>query len=342
LYISNDLLESSNIEIQFLGSQVCHNIIKVLYQKIKEKIVDFYINKEELMKYRQTFLNKIMERLNKSPQIVLERLCFGVSVIMTLGILSFWDNGVEDIINFGKLSTDNCLLSLIILENIPKEWTEIHISNKLHLKIRDLFKEKVKLIDQYAIDLLQQCFSITDINLKNNLIEKIFNLIISWIRFGINIFKNSLMSELVLKHMDENNMKLITNIFAESCCKSEFSRIYEDQEKYDLSTILQLIDKETYDSIEKTIILINSSILNLLNDKNIYQNYNLINYLTIIFSYIIENFIFILFLKNNTSNISLIILYNLSTLKIKKISQKLFEIFQEMREFINKVINIII
>lgn len=89
------------------------------------------------MKYRQTFLNTIIERVNKSPQIVLERLCYGVSIIMTLGILSFWNDCVEDIITFGKLSTDNCLLSLIILENIPKEWSEIHISNKNHLKVNE-------------------------------------------------------------------------------------------------------------------------------------------------------------------------------------------------------------
>lgn len=196
----------------------------------------------------------------------------------------------------------------------------------------------MNIINLYVTELLQQCFSLNDTNVKNSLIEKIFTLIISWIKFGINIFKNSEMSELVLKHMNENNMKLISNIFAESCCKSECSRIYEDQEKYDLPTILQLIDKETYASIEKTIMLINSYMTNLLNEKNLYQNYNLINYLSIIFSYIIENFIFILFQKTNISDISLILLYNLSTMKIKKISQKLFEIFREMREFINKVI----
>jgi hypothetical protein len=133
--ISNELLESSNIEIQFLGSQVIYRIIKILYQKVKERIVEFYLNKEELMKYREVFLNKIIERMKNSRQVVLERLCFGVSIIATLGILSFWENCIEDLIQFGNLSSEHCLLSLIILENIPKEWTEIHISNKHHLKV---------------------------------------------------------------------------------------------------------------------------------------------------------------------------------------------------------------
>ena len=176
-----------------------------------------------------------------------------------------------------------------------------------------------------------------DNNMKNNFIDKSFNLIISWIKFGINIFKNPEMSELVLKQLNDNNMKLISNIFAESSCKSIYSRIYEDQEKYDLPSILQLVDKETLTSIEKTITLINDLISQLYNEKNLYQNYNMINHLSIIFSYILENYIFILFLKNSTSETSLMLLFNLSTMKIMKISQKLFEIFREMREFINKV-----
>lgn len=200
-----------------------------------------------------------------------------------------------------------------------------------------MFKEKLDIIQNYTVNILRQSLNITDQNLRNNLIDKSFNLIISWIKFGINIFKNPDMSELVLNYMNENNMKLISNIFAESCCKSPYSRIYEDQEKYDLAEIMQMIDKETLTSIEKTIILINNLISNLYNQKNIYQNYNMINYLTIIFSYILENFIFILFLKNSSSEISLMLLYNLSTIKIKKISQKVFEIFREMRDFINKV-----
>ena len=95
------------------------------------------MNKDELTKYRDVFFNKIIEKLKKSPQIVLERLCFGISIIMTLGILSFWENCVEDIINFGNLSNDHLLLSMIILENVPKEWTETHISNKHHLKVNE-------------------------------------------------------------------------------------------------------------------------------------------------------------------------------------------------------------
>lgn len=54
---------------------------------------------------------------------------------MTLGILSFWENCIEEIINFGIQSSEHCLLSIIIIENIPKEWSEIHISNKHHLKV---------------------------------------------------------------------------------------------------------------------------------------------------------------------------------------------------------------
>jgi len=201
-----------------------------------------------------------------------------------------------------------------------------------------LFKEKLKIIENFIIKILETSLIMSDNEIKRNLIDKVFNLIISWIKFGINIFQSPRMSELILKQLNDNNMKLISNIFSESSCKSIYSRIYEDQEKYDLHSILQLVNRETLTSIENTIALINDLISKLYNEKNVYQNYNMINHLSIMFSYILENFIFILFLKNKTSEMSLMPLYNLSTMKILKISQKLFEIFREMREFINKVI----
>jgi hypothetical protein len=201
-----------------------------------------------------------------------------------------------------------------------------------------LFKEKIKLIEIYTTNVMKNCVALIENNVKTGFIDKVFSLIVSWIKFGINIFKNPELSESVLKLMNDSNMKLISSIFAESCSKSDFARIYEDQEKYDLPSVIQLIDKDVLMSIQKTICMINSSISSLYNEKNGFQNYNIINHLSIIFSFILENFIFILFMKNQTSEISLLLLFNLSTMKIKKISQKLFEVFREMRDFINKVI----
>jgi hypothetical protein len=47
---------------------------------------------------------------------------------MIIGRNIYWDNCVEDIINFAKQSNEKCVISLIILENLSKEIQELNLS----------------------------------------------------------------------------------------------------------------------------------------------------------------------------------------------------------------------
>ena len=58
---------------------------------------------------------------------------------MAMGICCFWDICVEDILSFahssGKINEENCIISLIILENINKELNEISMNHKVALRV---------------------------------------------------------------------------------------------------------------------------------------------------------------------------------------------------------------
>ena len=54
---------------------------------------------------------------------------------MIVGISSYWENCVEDIISFAKISNEKCVLSLIILENLAKEQQDLHLSEIDRLKV---------------------------------------------------------------------------------------------------------------------------------------------------------------------------------------------------------------
>lgn len=127
--------------IQQFGAMVklSFNIIKILYQNIKEKIVDFYQKKDEFLFIRDRLISIIVEKKDKLHPKALERICFSVSILMTTGLCCFWDNCVEDIISFaysgGLINHENCIITLKILENINKELNEIPINHKVNLRV---------------------------------------------------------------------------------------------------------------------------------------------------------------------------------------------------------------
>jgi hypothetical protein len=84
--------------------------------------------------------NILLKYKAKLNQKCLERICFGISILMTMGICSFWENCVEEIFNnfvysVGELNYENCLITLIILENISKELNEIQINHRVSLRV---------------------------------------------------------------------------------------------------------------------------------------------------------------------------------------------------------------
>jgi hypothetical protein len=85
-------------------------------------------NREVFLNYRELIFNKLIEGIRVYPTKVIDRLCLTISVFMIIGRNIYWDNCVEDIINFAKQSNEKCVISLIILENLSKEIQELNLS----------------------------------------------------------------------------------------------------------------------------------------------------------------------------------------------------------------------
>ncbi len=122
------------------------------------------------------------------------------------------------------------------------------------------------------------------------------------------------------------------------------SKYYLYNDKYNLEEILESFDKDVLSSIENTVKLISEHTLKYLSNNSsetienlVIKHYKIISKLGNILSDILENFIFILFLKNETSKISLQLLSFYIVMKNRKISRLFFEPISEMREFIMKV-----
>lgn len=121
------------------------------------------------------------------------------------------------------------------------------------------------------------------------------------------------------------------------------SKIYQYQEKYDIKEILEIFDKDVLSSIDGIIRRISQDTLKYLsseqntNENMIIKHFKVVSKLANILSDILENFTFILFLKNETSNIALQLLSFYIVIKNRKISRLFFETISEMRDFINKV-----
>jgi hypothetical protein len=122
------------------------------------------------------------------------------------------------------------------------------------------------------------------------------------------------------------------------------SKYYLYNDKYNLEEILESFDKDVLSSIENTVKLISEYTLKYLsnnssgnNENLIIKHYKVVSKLGNILSDILENFIFILFLKNETSKITLQLLSFYIVIKNRKISRLFFEPISEMREFIMKV-----
>lgn len=78
----------------------------------------------------------IVEKMKTLPVKVLERLCLSISLLMIIGISSFWATCVEDMLGFATQSNENCIISLLIFEGIAKELKELRGLLELELKVK--------------------------------------------------------------------------------------------------------------------------------------------------------------------------------------------------------------
>ena len=358
--ICKQLVNSDDTNSQFLGAFFIH-------QTLRENINEISESKEIFLKYRDLIFHDLLEKLKSSNAIIIERICYSVAILMAVGIISHWETCVEDLIQFGKISKENCYLALIILQNIMKELNELQIAGKKMLRIKDVLIEKVNLINDF-INLLLESFCANKANLLANSFEAKFlnqtlDLIHSWIKLDLNILKDHKLLSALFVCFSIENCEKISEIFSESICLSKSGKKYYLQNEYDVDVLYEKSDKLEINSIdiisEFLNVFISESIMGnavseespikklLINTSNadnaaVFPKLNsdekllaLGNFANV-FASIFEFFPNLLFMKNALSSILLNSLFSFLAHKGRKISSRMFMAFNEIKEFVNR------
>lgn len=95
----------------------------------------FMDSKEEFLKIRTLIFQKLLEANKNSNQIVIERICYSISLLMLIGIVTYWPDCIENIIEYSTQSNENCYISMLILENLNKELGEINLQIKIQHRV---------------------------------------------------------------------------------------------------------------------------------------------------------------------------------------------------------------
>lgn len=328
------------------------------------------------MGYRDLIFLELLEKLKNTNSIIIDRVCYSVSILVAIGISSYWPECIEDIIRYAKISKENCYLGLIILSNVVKELKELQITGKKIMRIKDCLIEKCSLVSEFAFLLLEN-FCATANNFHNQSESKFFNnildLIQNWLKLNLNILKSTKIMAILFLCFNTDNSELICDIISEAISVSKNAKYYIINSEHDINILLQKIDEIEIQSISLIIdfidVFVNENILeqtvsldspirklfeqyynkginsnNFNSKEKLFPNLKLTNgdkalvlsNLVNIMSSIFENFVFLVFTKNSLSGSLFRLFFYFVTHKNRKISAKMFMSFNELKEFINR------
>ena len=142
----------------FINSQNAYNICIELYKtnseqekkfslfmlyQITSKNVSNLIDDKNLFKLYKNNLFEILSTLNEnSENIMIEKICNSISILILIGLVRYWPESIEDILNFGKRNNFNTYLTVTILSDLENELNNLKIEGKLTFKMRNILIEK--------------------------------------------------------------------------------------------------------------------------------------------------------------------------------------------------------
>ena len=302
----------------------------------------------------------------KEPgKLIRKTISDSLTVIIISGIFYHWTTCIEDLIK-ECYSSGNLEYIYIVLRALGSIDLLIHYNSEIlkdeayedSVKISQKGKQQIKdkLIDnrKFVIDFLLNIYkhigNISNINFRKIIVSQLFDTTKCWINFGLNLLKNSDISQMIYTIMEycilENpeyfsNMIIDTINNSKNCKTYKYITINENSSPEILSQKLyNSIDKEEKEGMESLL----RFILPKLDDLKIkYTNNNLNEYESKLFkeyakilSSVIESYIYLFFdFKNDLSEKILSWLNYFLKHKKRSISLLFFEGLNEMREFIN-------
>lgn len=300
----------------------------VLYQSIKENVNTLIQSKDKFANIKNLIFTQMLPSLEMCPQIVIERVCYSISILMLIGTVTFWQDCIEDILQFAAMSNSNCYFATIILSNFSNELNELQISQKMIYMIKDVLMDKNLQIKNFINLILTNANNVNDKEMFKKLYIKTIDLAKGWISFEINVLAVPNMTKMLIDNIDEENVDNISELFMKMLEFAKSAKI-EDNVEGSIEEYLNKVNKDEMTSVEYIIEVIVKYLSNNKIDDDI------LNGLSKIFSSISENFIFLFFAKNDLSKKLLELFYFFISYKKRAISNKFFESINNMRTFIN-------
>ena len=304
----------------------------IIYQIIKEHANYIIENKTYFENIKNIIFNDILQVMIKennqivNNNLIIERICYSITIIMLLGLITYWPESINDILNFGKISDIHTFLTIIILSNCNNELDELNIGIDKKFKIKTFLIEKKEIIKQFINIIL-----INSEKIDGKMYNKTVELAKNFITFELNILQMPEMTKTILKNINKSNIDLISELFCESLNCAISAKLENNFNDLDIN---DFISKTNIDEMMSLSYLI-EKIINYIQNNNNNIDEDIIDGLAKIFASISENFIFYFFIKNDNSQKLLELFYYFISNKKRKISYKLFEGLNQMKTFIN-------
>ena len=353
---SNDISEKQKANIYFSNlKEKCNNYLDLsielfnksnslqdklissilIYQYIKEHY-GYFIDNQILYNNTKNFLinNALISFTNidifndKEISLIIEKICYSISIILLLGCINYWQNGIEDILSLSKETINHIYLATIILGNCGEELYDLFLTKSQENKIKEKFvnnKDNFKLfINSIIIN------SSIDKKLYNKTIILAKNLII----FEVNILQIPKMIKIILENINISNIDSISKLISKCIDYSNSKKLEDDLCGLDLIEYDNKMDKNELSSINLIIEYIYIYINNIFDKKN-NDNRDIIFGLAKFLGDITENYIYLMFKKDDISQKLLTLFFFFISNKSRIISQLFFESTLIMKNFIN-------
>ena len=324
--ISIELYNKSNIiQDKFISSLLIYQYIKENYNKLIENKTLYNNLKEFLInKILFSFIKESEQNIFESSEgnLIIERICYSISIIIIVGCLSYWPEAVDEMLSFGKQTIKHTYLATIIFGNCYEELNNIIIKKSQENQIKEKFMKNKEEFKSFINTILTNS---NNIKLYNKTITLAKNLII----FEVNTLQIPNMIKVIFDNINKSNIDSISKLITRCISYSKCKKLEDDLSGSDLSEYDKKMNKDELLSL--TLII---EYISLYVNNNSYDNDVLFG-LGIILSEIIENYVYLLFIKDIISQKLLKLFFFFISNKSRIISQLFFESLLVIKNFIN-------
>lgn len=202
------LIENSN------KSQDLLLFSSILIRQYLIQNINIIIQNETYFQNTKNILMELFQSLNYLSQIsfkIIKFICASINIILLGGIINFWKEGIDNLIEISNSSENNLLYSSLILAATKDELNSIKLNNNLIERIKYELKNKKEQMNYFISFIFNK---VKNENNPNSLLyESLINIISSIFLFDVNILTiKDLCSNLISQMALINKSELRKNI----------------------------------------------------------------------------------------------------------------------------------